>query len=288
MTATEELNRQLPEQFQFSQSNLQDYGDCARRFLLCHVTRLRWPAIVAEPMDEYEMQLQRGDAFHRMIQQYCAGVSAERITQSVQDEKLATWWPLFVDNALDGLPESRYVETTLYSYVLGYRLVAKYDMLAVDQGKRVIILDWKTGRTRPKRDALARRLQTVVYPYVLAESGAVLNDGTPFTPEQIEMVYWFAEHPDKPERFQYDSDQHTRNKETLESLIRTIRTDTVFALTPDVDNCRYCEYRSFCGRGVSAGDIRGLDENGLGISEMDTISDGGFDFDFDQIAETEF
>lgn len=278
-------NARLQEQFQFSQSNLQDYVDCARRFLLRHVMRLRWPAVIAEPSAEYEAHMRRGEAFHRMVQQYFAGVPSERILETAEDAQLAAWWPLFVGKALDDLPETRYVETTLYTYVLGFRLVAKYDMLAIDGGKRAVILDWKTGRSRSKRDVLARRLQTIVYPYVLAEAGHSLNGGENILPEQIEMVYWFAEYPDQPELFQYDQEQHTRNKETIESLIRTIRAETSFALTPDERKCQYCEYRSFCNRGVSAGDFSGSD---LTVLDMENDMTDGFDLDFDQIAETEF
>lgn len=280
-------NRQLPEQFQFSQSNLQDYADCARRFLLRHVMRLRWPAVIAEPSDEYDVQMQRGETFHNMVQQFYAGVPFERVAQTAQDELLAVWWSRFTEKALDDLPEQRYVETTLYTHLLGYRLVAKYDMLAVDREKRVVILDWKTGRFRPKRDVLARRLQTIIYPYVLAEAGHALNGGMQITPEQIEMIYWFAEHPDQPERFQYDQEQHARNKETIESLLRAIRAETTFALTPDERKCQYCEYRSFCNRGITAGDFNGGDFTVLDVENTYELNDE-FDFDFDQIAETEF
>lgn len=278
-------NTRLQEQFQFSQSNLQDYADCARRFLLRHMKRLRWPAVIAEPSAEYEAHMRRGEAFHRMVQQYFAGVPSERILQTAEDEQLTLWWPQFLGKALNNLPETRYIEETLYTYVLGYRLVAKYDMLAIDGGKRAVILDWKTGRFRPKRDVLAHRLQTIVYPYVLAEAGHSLNGGENILPEQIEMVYWFAEHPDQPEPFQYDSKQHALNRETIESLIRTIRAESTFPLTPDERKCQYCEYRSFCNRGVAAGDFSGGD---LTLLDMENDVDDGFDFDFDQIAETEF
>mgnify|MGYP007064289961 CR=1 FL=1 len=38
----------LPVDFQFSQNNLQDYLDCARRFELRALRRLAWPAAQSE------------------------------------------------------------------------------------------------------------------------------------------------------------------------------------------------------------------------------------------------
>jgi hypothetical protein len=44
----------LSEDFVFSQSNLQAYVDCPRRFWLAHVRRMPWPAVEAGPVQEYE------------------------------------------------------------------------------------------------------------------------------------------------------------------------------------------------------------------------------------------
>ena len=45
--------------FVFSQSSLQDYVDCARRFELRYIDELRWPAVVAEPSETHEAHMQR-------------------------------------------------------------------------------------------------------------------------------------------------------------------------------------------------------------------------------------
>jgi hypothetical protein len=44
----------LPGDFQFSQASLQDYVDCPKRFPLCYLMKLSWPAIQAEPVSEHE------------------------------------------------------------------------------------------------------------------------------------------------------------------------------------------------------------------------------------------
>ena len=44
----------LPEGFRFSQSSLQDYVDCRRRFQLRYLQNLAWPALQSEPALENE------------------------------------------------------------------------------------------------------------------------------------------------------------------------------------------------------------------------------------------
>jgi hypothetical protein len=44
----------LPPAFQFSQTSLQDFSDCQRRFQLRYLQEQDWPAPVAEPMAEME------------------------------------------------------------------------------------------------------------------------------------------------------------------------------------------------------------------------------------------
>ena len=104
---------------------------------------------------------------------------------------------------------------------------------------------------------LAQRLQTRVYPYLLVQAGAELNGGQPFAPEQVEMVYWFAEFPDRPERFVYNADQYAEDGALLAGLLEQVTVlsmgDESFPLTPDESKCRFCVYRSLCNRGIAAG-----------------------------------
>jgi hypothetical protein len=55
-----------------------------------------------------------------------------------------------------------------------------------------------------------------------------------------------------------------------------------FPLTANEQRCQFCRYRSLCQRGVQAGDWQNQE-----ASEEQT-SGGGFDLDFDQIAEIDF
>jgi len=290
----------LPTDFQFSQGSLQDYVDCPRRFHLRHVQRLAWPAIDAEPALENERYLQQGAAFHRLAHQHALGIPADRlvVAGNGDDADIRRWWLNYLQSGPADLPAKRYPEVVLSAPLGGYRLLARYDLVAVDaakgRGQRAVIVDWKTSRRRTPRDRLQARLQTRVYPFLLVQAGARLfepqpSDSRPLAPEQVEMIYWFSDFPADPERFSYDRTQHGADEAFLAGLIEEIAargSDEDFTLTADENRCRHCRYRSLCRRGESAGllDDEGDETDGdleLG-ADLDTF------LDLEQIAEIEY
>jgi CRISPR/Cas system-associated exonuclease Cas4 (RecB family) len=315
----------LPTDFQFSQASLQDYVDCPRRFQLRYVRRLAWPALRAEPALESEHYLRQGTAFHRLVHQHMVGLPTERLSSTVSDENLRRWWrnylespPLDLHRTQDAPSEwrcslRRYPEVVLSAPVGGYRLVAKYDLVALDavrraaaqvdvadvadierasvRASRVIIVDWKTSRKRPRRGWLAGRLQTRVYSYLLVQAGAQLNAGQPLAPEQVEMIYWFANFPADAERFSYDAAQYEADEVYLASLVEEIvgLGDGDFPLTDQDRHCRYCLYRSLCRRGVEAGSLDELEVDvGHASDELGLGDDIDLALDLEQIAEIEY
>ena len=64
----------LPPFFQFTQSNLQDYLDCPRRFELRYILRQDWPALQTEPEMEQEQHMLRGHLFHQLVHQLLIGL----------------------------------------------------------------------------------------------------------------------------------------------------------------------------------------------------------------------
>ncbi|MBI5352837.1 MAG: PD-(D/E)XK nuclease family protein, partial [Chloroflexi bacterium] len=186
-----------------SQSSLQDYNDCPRCFELRYLKRLSYPAEEAEPALENEKHQQEGEYFHRLVQQHLIGIPAEQVGKLANTDNLQRWWENYLNaKDLTGLRDlsGLYAEATLSAPLGKFRLVAKYDLIAINKD-RAVIFDWKTYRKRPKNEWLHIRWQTRVYRALLVKAGAHLNNGQSFTPEQIEMVYWFADFPTEPARF---------------------------------------------------------------------------------------
>jgi hypothetical protein len=278
---------QLPEGFVFSQSSLQDYADCPRRFQLRYVERLAWPAVETEPALENERRQQDGQLFHRMVQQHRLGLPPERLAALAEVPDLQRWWGHYLgqDFGLKGSQE--YVELSLSAPVAAggrhWRLLAKYDLVAVWPGKRAVILDWKTYGRRPRDERMAARLQTRVYRALLVQAGAQLNGGTALPPEQVEMVYWYADFPSEPARFPYSEGQYKRDWDLLTKMIAEIagrgaaQGSGEFEMTEDEQDCAYCPYRSYCERGTAAGEGREAE------AELD-----GAEISFEQVQEVEF
>jgi hypothetical protein len=278
----------LPPDFQFSQGNLQDYTDCPRRFQLRYLLELAWPAVEAEPADEFETRIRDGEAFHRMVQQHVLGVLPAGVAPEPGSD-LAAWWDNYLASPPPDLPPVRHPEITLSAALGDHRLIAKFDLIAIEPGRRAVIVDWKTSAKHPRLGWLIQRLQTRVYRYLLVRAGAALNGGQPLRPEQIEMIYWFANFPDEPERLRYDVTQFEADGRYLMEMAAEIaqRDDEVFSLTDDLRRCLFCAYRSLCRRGVEAGDLDVADAETAAVVEI-ASSDWAAGFDFEQIGEIAF
>jgi CRISPR/Cas system-associated exonuclease Cas4 (RecB family) len=283
----ENLKSKIVNQFAFSQSSLQDYTDCPRRFQLRYIEQLAWPAVETEPALENERQQQEGLFFHRLVQQHLLGLPGEKLVRLANTPDLSRWWSNWQDfrSLTDFGSLQPHPELTLSAPLGEHRLLAKYDLIAVltseivPKGKKGFIYDWKTYRKRPRDEWMAARMQTRVYRALLVQASAHLNNSQAFTPEQIEMIYWYADFPTEPARFPYTATQYKRDWDGLTALAAEISTRSDFPLTADEKRCVYCPYRSYCDRGNKAGS---LDEIGS-EAELESV-----EINFEQIQEIEF
>ena len=94
------------------------------------------------------------------------------------------------------------------------------------------------------------------------------------------MVYWFADYPDEPARFIYTADQYQRDRSALTNIAAEITSATDFPKTDDTALCKFFPYRSYCNRGITAGDAADMETE----SEAEEL----FDINFEQIGEIAF
>lgn len=254
----------LPVGFTFSQASLQDYSDCPRRFQLRYVLNVRWPAAhdgsnAGGQMAAWEKRAQQGAAFHRLIHQHTVGIPEAALAESITDPQLQAWWQAYLHTPPPDLPtEVRRAETWLSVPLAGYRLMARYDLLAITPGQRAVIVDWKTSQSRLGRDWLETRWQTRIYRYVLVTAGAELNAGTAPTPAQVELIYWFTNYPQQIERLPYDAGHYASDRVALHAAVTEIASKAAaqdrtqdqkeWTLTDDLRRCRYCTYLTLCER----------------------------------------
>lgn len=250
----------LPQHFQFSQSNLDDFQTCPRRFQLRYLEQLRWPASQAEPAQEVERLAQLGQDFHRLVHQHLVGLEVDTLTASLplNNDELRHLWENYLNHhpRLDNA--QLYPELTLSAPLGGFRLLARFDLLASQPDGTFLIVDWKTSQRRPPRPTLAARIQSRVYPYVLAKAGRAFNGGRPLKAATIKMMYWYAHFPTAAESFAYSPGQLEQDEQFLSNLIDHINQAAQanhFPLVEDEQPCAHCVYRSYCNRGTQAGPL---------------------------------
>lgn len=288
----------LSPDFQFSQASLQDYQTCPRRFKLRYLDRLRWPAIESEPVHEAERLIKLGTDFHHLVRQHLdyqqlpldgvdheAALSAMVQADSPIAEQLREWWQAYLDHQPTIFSGATiYPEVTFSAPLNGYRLVARFDVLAVQPNGEFIIIDWKTSLKKPPRARLERRVQTKVYPYVIAKAAAALNQNQPINPAAISMLYWYPVQPNSPERFRYSAEQLAEDERSLSRLIEQVQQSLTGSDFPQVDDprpCDYCIYRSLCNRGDQAGDLVNMEDEAEELLDVTAL-------DWEQIAEIQF
>ena len=256
----------IGREFRFSQSGLQAFDRCRRRFFLRYVDELEWPAPVTDSEEQWEKATRRGQLFHLLVQQSALGLDVDATVAANGDPVLSSWWENFLRFApRPGDGERAISEVELTAAVGEFSAVAKFDRIvlpASGSGASMRIIDWKTGRLRPRQAELQRSWQTAVYCYVFAEAGGALTEGEnsgAIDPGRLELQYWHAEFPDALEPIRYSAAQHAEAEDRLRSAIAEIAylaekaEPEGFPRTVDERECRHCEYRSYCGRGRSPG-----------------------------------
>jgi hypothetical protein len=254
---------------------------------LRYIEQLQWPAVETEPVLENEHRLQEGQLFHRLVQQHLIGLPTDKLAQLANTPELSRWWDNYLGHKFDISGYALYTELTLAMPVRAYRLLAKYDLVAYKPPERVFVYDWKTYRKRPRDEWMAARMQTRVYRALLIQAGATLNGGTPFLPEQIEMIYWYADYPSESAHFGYNATQYKRDWDALTGLINEISNHRHFPLSEDEKKCAYCSFRSYCNRGEKAGTLDEFADGRVTDPAQETeLNDT--EINFEQIAEIEF
>ena len=256
----------IPREFQYSQSSLTAFERCRRQFLLRYVERLAWPVPLTDQLDEWEAAASRGRAFHQLVLQESLGMDVEDAVQPSRDPLLAAWWRNWREQPPVVPTGTAFGETMLSVPLAGRRLVAKFDRVVLADDGRAWIFDWKTGRKKPAQAAFSQSWQTLVYRFVLAEAGAVLNEGRALAPEDVMLVYWHAQYPQALQPIAYSAAEHERARTLLAEAIAAIEAlpdAGAFAKTDDESECARCEFHTYCNRPAVRSDDWDIDEDEL-------------------------
>ena len=171
------------------------------------------------PNPQQQESMAWGSRFHLLMQQRELDLPIASLLAS--DSELDTAFQALIQTApelskseTDWWREAEHLRTLGYG---NFVLTVIFDLLIANRD-RAIILDWKTYRKPQKAKQLAQNWQTRLYLYVLAETSE-------YSPEQIQMTYWFVR-SGKPRQvtLNYDPIQHQNTERELDLLLTQLET----------------------------------------------------------------
>lgn len=241
--------REKLKEFYFSQSAFEAFIQCKLKFKKRYLDGLYWNRKELLTQDRLEA-LERGIIFHLLAQRYFSGLTTG--VEQITEEELELWLRR-LENLVPLSPEIIFLpEYQLKINSHSGKLVAKYDLLCLEESGQITIYDWKTDRKPLVREKLAKSWQTIIYPYLIIEAGISLT-GKLISPAQVKMIYWNPLYPENSVEFPYSQETYQQDKSLIQGMIREIRTleETGFSPTSQGKICQNCEYSCLCQKGTA-------------------------------------
>lgn len=241
----------IPDGFSFSQSSLQSYLNCHRKFELLYLQKLAWPAQKYADAEKFELDLEAGQSLHQAIQRFLLGFDEGLILERLhagKDPRIPVWFSNFRKRLGYLKDKTDFIVEIPVSILSGqYWLTAKFDYLCLENGQ-TLIFDWKTSAKKPGKTLLQESIQTKVYLTVARQAVQELEMPAP------SIKYWEANFPDLDLTIAPDEKTLARYAADLKTLIDEIAAQSDFPMTKVPQRCVYCKYRSYCSRGALPGE----------------------------------
>lgn len=230
--------------FYYSQNSLNSFIKCPLKFKLKYIEGICWKSDFTAEEDYYK-SIEKGLNFHLICERYFSRIPVGEINE---DKDLIKW-----TNSLKNKVPIKDKNTYLTEYEIkitkgDIRLQAKYDLIVITEEKKVQIWDWKTENRKLSKSEMEKRIQTIVYMYVLRESIAKIL-GLNLKAEDIEMIFWQPQYEEEVIKVIYSEEIHRKNERFLKDILGRIKkydfyTDFNKALY--ISHCKFCEFNYFC------------------------------------------
>lgn len=234
------------DQLYFSQLALSVYENCHLKFRRRYIDGLFWPADWSGNKEQKDV-IEKGRYFHLMAQRYYD--RGEEIPEDTAYDELTEWFSRLKRFRPYNNMDRFYPEHELRINKDGIKLVAKYDLIYIDQrNKQIIIYDWKTNKKRLKSDKLEATLQTRVYLFVLAEAGTAYFPENNLDFKDMNIIYWNPRYPAQNSKITYTPKMFAEDKKYIKEKIGEIKNLSYdnFKAISDKKICKFCEYRPIC------------------------------------------
>lgn len=267
----------------YSAKSIQDFLDCPRRFELKYLLQQSWPAPITQPVLQFEHHVKLGNEFHHLVHQYLSGIQLDLIKNNSSSDEVILWIQEFQTFFSQFKISQHFSELPLVMPFEGVYFNAVIDFVGLEMNGGILIADWKTSAFPQNKNRLIHSIQSILYPFIVFECRKGLFPDWHGNPDDIEMLYWFADHPGNVITIKYSQAQHNDNRIYLHDMIEKIQAKSPrnFKKTDELKKCAYCQYRSLCERKIEIGDIKGMDDE----IDIDILSS---EMDFEESIEISF
>ncbi|MBR6088877.1 MAG: PD-(D/E)XK nuclease family protein [Anaerolineaceae bacterium] len=227
-----------------TQTQISAFERCERFYFLKYIRNLVWPVEIVD-----RQRVRDGDDFHLLLRQLLLGFPKETLIFPSENPNVRRWIDTFLRKKPVGSADRVFAEKEVSCLFENVLFLGKFDALAI-QDDRLTIFDWKTGMGSPDTAQYLRAPQTRLYRF-LAKSCAprlLEQPDTEIPAENIEMVYWFPEHPDRTIRLRYTKGAWEEDKTWLRTRVRQMLSENEqdYSVTEKTRRCGQCIYRTWC------------------------------------------
>lgn len=224
----------------YSQNLLNTFDKCPLKFKIKYLNNIRWKKDSINDEDYYE-NMNIGLDFHLICQRYFSNIP---VVIEENNTELMNWY-----NAL----REKFPITDANTYLPEYeikmrkdniRIQAKYDLIIIKSNNKIEIWDWKTENRKLDYKEVCKRMQAIVYMYILGERSLEIFDKE-IPLENISMKFWQPQFEDDVITINYSESMHRIHEEKIMAL--TLRLDNYdFSSDFNIElysmQCKYCEF----------------------------------------------
>ncbi|MBZ9636272.1 PD-(D/E)XK nuclease family protein [Clostridium sp. FP1] len=224
----------------YSQNLLNTFDKCPFKFKIKYLDNVRWKKDSKSDEDYYE-NMDMGLDFHLTAQRYFSNIPVV-----INDSNTEL---LHFTNSLREkfiiLDENIYLpEYEIKMRKDNIRIQAKYDLIIIKPNNKIEIWDWKTENRKLDYKEVSKRMQAIVYMYILGERSLEIFDRD-ICLENISMKFWQPQFKEDIITINYSESKHKINEEKIMQLTR--RLDNYdFSLDFNIElyskQCKYCEF----------------------------------------------
>ncbi|GCD13084.1 PD-(D/E)XK nuclease family protein [Clostridium tagluense] len=224
----------------YSQNLLNTFDKCPFRFKIKYLDNIRWKKDSISDEDYYE-NMNMGLDFHLIAQRYFSNIPV--VINDSNTELLH--WTNSLREKFTILDENIYLpEYEIKMRKDNIRIQAKYDLIIIKPNNKIEIWDWKTENRKLDYKEVSKRMQAIVYMYILGERSLEIFDRD-ICSENISMKFWQPQFKEDIITINYSESKHRINEEKIMQLTR--RLDNYdFSLDFNIElyskQCKYCEF----------------------------------------------